>query len=211
MANSKRKCVNCKERFPAEEMRQYPVGWMHSTECAIEYANRAGKKIREKQLSKARREDREKEKAQRAQHRADKEKIRKRTGKNGYYESLKRALHHYVKHVLRKGEPCYTCGKPQSPNDAGGAFHVGHFIPAKEVDPRRFMLENLRIQCYSCNAMNSGRRVEYRQAMIEEMGLSHVEWLEAEANHQSLKDKYPTVEDIKKEAAYYRRLSRQSE
>jgi len=87
-------------------------------------------------------------------------------------------------------------------------FHVGHFIPAKEVDPRRFMLVNLRIQCYSCNAMNSGRRAEYRINLIQEMGLDHVEWLECDANHKSLNDQYTEIEDIKREAVHYRRLSK---
>ena len=137
--------------------------------------------------------------------------IKKRTGKNGWYDNLKTALHYYVKHHLRKGEPCYTCGKPQSPTDSGGAFHVGHFIPAKQADPRRFTLDNLRIQCYSCNVPNSGMRAEYRQRMIEEMGIDHVEWLECGANHPDLKELFPDVEDIRKETARYAKLSRDLE
>lgn len=140
-----------------------------------------------------------------------KEAIRKRTGKGGYYESLKTALHYYIKHHLRKGEPCYTCGKPQSPGDSGGAFHVGHFMPAKQVDPRRFMLENLRIQCYSCNVHGSGKRAEYRLRLTEEMGLDHVEWIECEANHMDLKERYPDVSDIQKETARYAKLARDLE
>lgn len=150
------------------------------------------------------------EKAARVKHKELKQSIKKRTGKNGHYDALKKALHYYIKHVLRKGEPCYTCGKQQSPADSGGAFHVGHFIPAKEVDPRRFMMENLRIQCYSCNAIHSGKRAEYRMAMVEETGLEHVEWLEADINHLDLKERYPDIKDIKKEAARYRKLTREA-
>jgi len=146
-----------------------------------------------------------KAKRDRAQHKAAKQQVKKRTGKGGYYENLKTALHYYVKHCLRKGEPCYTCGNPQTQSNC---HHVGHFVPAKEVDPRRFMLENLRIQCYSCNSIHSGRRMEYRQRMIEEKGIDHVEWLECEANHKSLLEQYPDIESIKKETAKYRRLAR---
>ena len=135
------------------------------------------------------------------------ESIKKRTGKNGHYDNLKTALHKYIKHVLRKGEPCYTCDKPQSSGDSGGAFHVGHFIPQKQVDPRRFMLENLRIQCFKCNVHGSGMRAEYRQRLIEEVGIEKVEWLECDANHKSLKEQYPEVSDIKVEASRYRWLT----
>ena len=174
-----------------------------SLECAIDL-------VRTKTAAKAKRLQQARQKADRAQHKQDKQRITKRTGKKGHYEKLKTALHYYVKHVLRKGEPCYTCGKPRLLGEADktGAFHVGHFMPAKEIDCRRFMLENLRIQCYSCNAMNSGRRVEYRQHMIDEMGLKHMEWLECDVNHKSLKEQYPDIADIKSEAARYRKLSR---
>ena len=71
----------------------------------------------------------------------DKERIKKRTGKNGHYHNLRTAIHYYVKHILRLGEGCYTCGLKQKSTDSAQAFHVGHFIPAKEVDPRRFMVD----------------------------------------------------------------------
>ena len=148
------------------------------------------------------------DKAERVKHREAKAKIKKRTGKNGYYDNLKVALHYYVKHVLRKGEPCYTCGLKQKFGDSPQAFHVGHFMAAKMVDPRRFMPENLRLQCYRCNVPNSGMRAEYRLALTEEKGIAHVEWLECEVNHKSLKEQYPGIEDIKKDTAHYRKLGK---
>lgn len=195
MANKKKRCRYCKEY--TEEYITVPLGVFCSFDHAIEHGKAKSKS------NKAYKE--------RQEHRKAKEAIRKRTGKGGYYESLKTALHYYIKHHLRKGEPCYTCGKPQSPTDSGGAFHVGHFMAAKQVDPRRFMLENLRIQCYSCNVHGSGKRAEYRQRLTEEMGLDHVEWLECEANHMDLKERYPDVSDIQKEAARYAKLSRELE
>ena len=118
------------------------------------------------------------------------------------------AIHKYIKHTLLKGEPCFTCGLKQKFEDSPQAFHVGHFIPQKQVDPRRFMLANLRIQCYKCNTHNSGMRAEYRQRLIEEVGIEQVEWLECDVNHKSLKEQYPEVSDIQAETARYRKLIR---
>ena len=196
----KKTCRACKDQFqPFNSMTI-----VCSPKCALEF-------VKSKTDAKAKRLQKAKVKADRAQHSADKERIKKRTGKNGHYSNLKTALHYYVKHVLRKGESCYTCGKQRSANEKPQEFHVGHFIPAKEVDPRRFMMVNLRIQCYSCNVANSGKRAEYRQRLIEEKGLKHVEWLECDINHNSLKEQYPDVADIKADAARYRKLIKAAE
>ncbi len=154
-----------------------------SSGCALQYVTQenAKKEKRKKELE---------AKIERMKLKADKERIKKRTGKNGHYHNLKTALHYYVKHVLLCGEPCYTCGKPRAIGEKTKDFHVGHFVPGKEVDPRRFMLVNLRIQCYSCNVANSGMRAEYRLKLVEEMGIDYVEWLECEVNHKSLKEQY---------------------
>lgn len=195
MANSKRKC-KCHGNHVREYVLVNNMAFC-STEDAIKwsYANKdKGAKIKQNNFNK--------------ETKKRKEAIKKRTGKNGHYDNLKTQLHYYVKHILRKSEPCYTCGKQQCFGDSGQAFHVGHFIPQKQVDPRRFMLENLRIQCYKCNTHNSGMRAEYRQRLIEEMGVEHVEWLECDANHKELKEQYPEVSDIKAETAKYSKLNK---
>jgi hypothetical protein len=148
-----------------------------------------------------------KDKVIKKRNNAFKESVRKRTGKGGYYEALKKAIHYYVKHILRKGESCYTCDLTQKFSDKAQSFHVGHFQPAKMVDPRRFMLENLRVQCNRCNVYYSGRQDKYRIRMIEEKGLDHVEWLECESNHKELKEQYPNTDDIKKEISRYNKLT----
>jgi hypothetical protein len=50
-------------------------------------------------------------------------------------------------------------------------------------------------------------RAEYRQRLIEEVGIERVNWLECEVNHKSLKEKYPETTDIKSEITRYRKLS----
>ena len=193
MANANLKCKCHGDYILREKLFINPSGNFCSFKLMIEWAN---KKTAIK-----------KEKAYNKETKRLKETIKKRTGPNGFYANLATELHKYIKHVLRKGEPCYTCGLKQHFEDSGGKFHVGHFIPQKSVDPRRFMRENLRIQCYTCNTHNSGMRAEYRQRLIEEKGIEHVEWLECDANHKSLKEQYPEASDIKSETARYRKLN----
>lgn len=50
--------------------------------------------------------------------------------------------------------------------------------------------------------------MEYRQRLVEEIGLEQVEWLECDANHKELKEQYPAVSDIKAETARYRKLAK---
>ena len=197
------RCTGCHDRFDKESMQKLPIGWFHDMECAFDYARRKQERVQKKHTA-------QRVKADRAQHKQDLERIKNRYGKNGYYDNLKTELHRYIKHVLRKGEPCYTCGKNQSFSDSPQAFHVGHFIPSKGYDCRRFMHEWLRIQCYSCNVANSGKRAEYRINLINDVGLDSVEWFECEANHMKLTEQFPDVSDIKKETARYRLLTKEN-
>jgi hypothetical protein len=204
MPNSKRKCRECKEFKPVEDGKKHPIGWFCSDTCTSLFVVAAQNKATARKQAAAKREHREKDKAFKRETRERKEAMKGRQGNPGYYHDLKTVLHYYVKHVLRKGEPCYTCGKQQRFEDSGGAFHVGHYMPAGTVDPRRFMLENLRIQCYSCNSPKSGNQAEYRKRLTEEMGQDHVDWLECIVNHKSLEEQYPTIDSIKAEITRYR-------
>ena len=208
MSNKRRKCKFCKDYF--ETWVTLPAGTFCTVDHAVLFAGEVRKKQQAKQLAKQKSDKNKEAKAIRKRNNDFKKSVRKRTGKGGYYEALKKALHYYIKHVSRKGEPCYTCGLQQKFGDSPQAFHVGHFMPAKMVDPRRFMEANLRIQCNSCNAHNSGRQGVYRDKLIDEKGLEHTEWLECEANHESLKIQYQTDEDIIKEISRYNKINNQN-
>jgi hypothetical protein len=200
-----KKCKGCGDRY--EKQQDHPPfrNWC-SVDCALSMARTAQERSRAKQQAKSKREQQDKNKAFKRETKRRKEAIKGRQGNPGHYLDLKTVLHRYVKHVLRKGEPCYTCDKPQRFQDSGGAFHVGHYMPAGTVDPRRFILENLRIQCYSCNSPKSGNQSVYRKRLTEEMGQDHVDWLECIVNHKSLGEQYPTIESIKAEIARYKLL-----
>jgi hypothetical protein len=206
VAKLKCKC-GCKKYQLREKVAKYPYGNFFDKSHADKWIEDKYKRDIAKKLAKLKQVAVKEKKAFNKETKRRKEAIKKRTGENGFYDNLKTQLHKYIKHVLRKGEPCYTCGKLQRVGDSGQAFHVGHFIPQKSVDPRRFMLINLRMQCYKCNTHNSGMRAEYRQRLIEEIGLEKVEWLECDANHKELKDQYPEISDIKAETSRYRKLA----
>ena len=208
MANAKLKCKCHGEYIHRDDLFITPKGNFCSYALMIEWANEQTSKRVKRDKAKVKRVVVNKEKAFNRETKRRKEAIKKRTGSKGFYSDLATALHYYVKHILRKGEPCYTCGLKQRFEDSGQKFHVGHFIPQKSVDPRRFMLMNLRMQCYRCNSHNSGMRAEYRLHLIEDRGIEHVEWLECDVNHKSLKEQYPEVSDIKAETARYRKLTR---
>lgn len=208
MANSKKCCKFCDKYRPAETMIKRPIGSFCNDRCQMGFIRESQERDRAKKAAKAKREQKKEAKAFRRDIKERKEAIKGRQGNPGYYRDLKTALHRYVKHSLRKGEPCYTCDKPQRFGDSGGSFHVGHYMPAGTVDPRRFMLENLRMQCYSCNTAKSGNQAVYRKQLTEEMGQDHVDWLECIVNHKSLEEQYPTIDSIKAEVIRYRKLLR---
>ena len=207
MAVAKLKCKCHGEYQPRENIVKTPKGNFCSYDLAIKWANEQTSKRIKRENNKVKQVAINEEKAFNRETKRLKESIKKRTGPKGFYSNLATALHRYVKHVLRKGEDCYTCGLKQRFEDSGQKFHVGHFIPQKSVDPRRFMLANLRMQCYKCNSQNSGMRAEFRQRLIKDEGLDHVEWLECDVNHKSLKEQYPEISDIKAETSRYSKLA----
>ena len=197
------KCKICRTKRPKEQMWQPPGSLQYichpqaiSPDCALQLSQENLKKQKEQKDKEFRKETRRRKEAAR--------------GRLDYYKTLGALVNQYAKHVHYKGEPCYTCGKKQSNSDSCHSFHAGHYMAAKRVDPRRFMLENLRIQCYSCNVANSGRGAEYRKRLIEEKGEDFVLWLEAESNHKSLKKQFPEISDIQAEIERYRSLLREN-
>ena len=195
---AKKCCRHC--GFYAYDMIKIKAGSFCNMGHAAKWGLKQAEKKREKVAKKVFKETITK-------HKQDKEKIKKRSE---WYADYRTALHYQVKHIIRKGESCYTCDKPQSFGDSGQAFHVGHYMPAKQVDPRRFMLLNMRLQCYRCNCQLSGNQAVYRKRLIEEMGIDHVEWLECEANHKELKEVFPHYQDIKIEIARVRKMVKEA-
>ena len=68
--------------------------------------------------------------------------------------------------IKRYGSDCYTC---PSKNLEGSSRHLGHFISSSICStPMRYDLDNLRIQCYSCNIHKSGNWLAYERHLIQD-------------------------------------------
>lgn len=72
---------------------------------------------------------------------------------------------------------CYTCGKPLQLNSSD--THLGHYLSRGAYPGLTFHPENSRPQCYRCNCHLHGATVEFRERLINEIGLHEVEFLES--------------------------------
>jgi hypothetical protein len=81
--------------------------------------------------------------------------------------------------------PCISCGVENPPERYGGAWDCGHFRTVGAAPELRFNELNAHRQCKSCNGGShhfshkaETVSVEYRERLIERIGLPAVEWLE---------------------------------
>lgn len=139
------------------------------------------------------------------QKRKDKQKLKELRSRGDWFSNyLQPLVNQYVRDVIYANQLCYTCGN----TNGDTKMNAGHYkaVGRGGADRRRFMHENIRRQCEYCNTHLSGAPVEYRQALINEKGLEWVEWLECESNHPTLKEQFPTWQDIEREVLRYRIL-----
>ena len=57
MGLSTLKCVNCKNRFPREQMKNFPAGNFCGQDCIVEYATSKGKKVVKQQITAKKKKD----------------------------------------------------------------------------------------------------------------------------------------------------------
>lgn len=77
------------------------------------------------------------------------------------------------------GKPCICCGAPLNAGSVGGAFDAGHYRSTGSASHLRFNEDNVHGQTKKCNRWGAGRAVDYRIGLIQRIGLSRVEALEA--------------------------------
>jgi len=190
---NKRKCRHCGEYGKPEDMVIVPLGafcdFSHASEYGI--ANKAKGKVKI-------------ERDQRRELRARKEKIKTR---GAWYKDLQTEVNRWIL-IRDKDKPCFTCGK----TDPSKQYHAGHRHHAGSGggDRRRFVETNLNRQCAYCNTYNGGMPVEYDKELDRVYGKGTAEWLSCEDNFYTLKQQFPTTDDIKAEIARYRKLIRES-
>ena len=175
MANSKRKCRECKTYSRVEDGKIINNGYFCNIDCATKYAlkNRdKGRKTRHRQEKKA--------------FRDNDTKIRK--------EAAIKACHAYIRE-RDKNKGCITCGASL----IGVKFDAGHFLKSTN-SYTKFMEKNIHGQCVRCNQYRGGEEAIYRQRIEEIYGVRTLLALE---RCKSRKIKR-TAQDYKKIEDYYK-------
>ena len=191
MANSKRKCKSC-----GKYIRDFVVV-NKSAFCSVESAVKYSYANKSKGAEIVRKEQKKKDA------------VRKKAlmTRSQWYNKYKTVLHQWIMHVRDKDKGCFTCGKtdPSVKYDCGHRHHAGR----GGGDRRRFILENIHKQCsMSCNQFGSGMPVEYDLALDEEYGEGFADKLKCVDNYPTLKEQFPTTEDIENEIKRYREMLR---
>jgi len=159
MANSKRKCKQCKEFVDVETGVQFPAGFFCAIYHAIEFASEKQKKAKERIKRKAL-------------------KVRKESLKTigDRTKGAQTAVNKYIR-MRDYGKPCVSCGSLPEPK-RGGTMDAGHYRSRGAAAHLRFDLFNIHAQCVKCNRFGSGNAVDYRIELIKRIGLERVERLE---------------------------------
>ena len=145
-------------------------------------------------VSKRLKEERRAEKAAQALERKDtkarKERLKSRSE---LAREAQQAFNQWVR--LRDADkPCISCGRHHE-----GQYHAGHYMSVGARPELRYEPINVWKQCAPCNTHLSGNAVLFRQALVREIGLERVEWLEGP--HQAKKYTADELRAIKTEYA----------
>ena len=180
-----KKCRVCRQPF---EPRQ-PMAVVCSLECAKSLAVSIRGKAEKQAAIKQRKSDRER-----------KEKLKSRSE---LAREAQQAFNQWVR--LRDADkPCISCGRHHE-----GQYHAGHYLSVGARPELRYEPLNVWLQCAPCNTYLSGNAVLFRQALVREIGLERVEWLEGP--HQAKKYTADELRAIKTEyAAKARELKREA-
>jgi len=184
-----KRCKQCKTEIVD------PTPWRKpfcSYQCGIQYVRA---KDQEKKAKKQRKETREWKEANKT-----KPQLIKEAHQDGFNPYIR---------IRDKDKPCISCGRHEweiPDKYTGGKWDCGHYLSVGSCQELRFHEDNAHKQCKECNG-GSGKyarknrtvREEYRERLIERIGLDRVEWLEGPHQTQNL-----THEDIREIKQYYK-------
>ena len=103
-----------------------------------------------------------------------------------YVKLAQQVFNKYIR-LRDAGKNCISCNKPALKENAG------HYYNANNHWNVRFNELNVHLQCEYCNTFLSGNLIEYRNNLINKIGLEQLILLEAEAN----KTRKFTVNELK--------------
>ena len=193
MANAKKACRYCKEYKQVHKMVTVPLGVF----CNWAHAIAHGKALAEKKKVKVKAAS---DKVARAKHAIDKKSVRSRSK---WYATLQKLVNQWVTSVRDVDEACCTCGT----RDPSIKYDAGHFFTVGARKDIRFDLMNIHKQCsQKCNVYGSGMRLEYERFIIARYGQEGLN--ELTLQEKTLKEQFPTWQDIENEIIRYRKLLR---
>lgn len=172
MSNSKRKCKECGDYFPAEGMVKVPAGSFCNMTHAIGYANKRKEKAAEKIKLDKLRNERDMKKASRE---LDLERLKSVQNISFFHKKAQAAFNAFIRE-RDKGKPCVSCGKP---DNGQHQRHASHYRSVGACSSLRYDENNVHASCSVCNNHLSGNVASYRMALIGMMGLEKVEWMES--------------------------------
>ena len=97
------------------------------------------------------------------------------------------------------GIPCISCGATKA-----NIWHASHFYPTTKSG-LRFNEDNVWKSCQKCNVFLHGNLIEYRNRLIEKIGIERVKYLDDHRN-DSLN---LNIEQIKEKIKHYNSLIKQ--
>jgi hypothetical protein len=159
MANSKSRCLHCREYFAADSVLRLPAGSFCSLQHAVDYGRAKAQKA--------------KEKAQKATHKAQKAQVK--AGDIRHQHKRTQSTVNRLCLLLDQGKPCISCGRP----DQGGRMrNASHFKSRGANSFLRYDLRGLHASCVPCNLYQSGNIEGYRRGLLERYGSAIVEYLD---------------------------------
>lgn len=193
MANSKRKCIHCREYAQAESGIVTPVGFF----CSFDHAAKHAQAKRDKQ-------------------RADKPKLEARAArkaKREYYDNdrshqfklTKEVVQRWACKVRDEGRPCISCSTMANVQYAGGHYRTVGANPELALDTRNIHRQcNRRCNCeLGGNIYGAMNTHGYVVGLVNRYGQEFVDWLDGYHPPK----KY-TCEQLKEIRAYYAKLTR---
>ena len=204
MANSKKKCTQCKRRKPVvEAVTNVGMLFLCSDECRIAYA--MSKPLGA--LSEKRREQQKQAKRQITKQKA--EKLTPRQAKKkmlddnvSHQRSLTQDAINSLVRAVDANQPCISCGTTSPVQYCGGHFKTRGAHPELRYD-----LRNIHKQCNRhCNMAKSGNIERYRCGLIARYGRWIVEYLDS--HHEP---KAYTCDQLRKLRAWARKKTREIE
>lgn len=168
-----KKCRVCRQPFEPRQPMQAVCGVACAKELAASIRGKAEKQAAIKQ------------------RKADRERKEKLKSRSELAREAQAAFNAWVR--LRDADkPCISCGRHHE-----GQYHAGHYLSVGARPELRYEPLNVWKQCAPCNTHLSGNAVLFRQALVREIGLDRVEWLEGP--HQAKKytaDELRAIRDL---------------